>query len=133
MHPSPKNQREYFHHNQEILLIQNLWQTVNLYEDGLKSSYDVISAVDDFLTRSKHCNSDRRNGGLCWKMNLIWLHSMRVSWSVYELFSWTLNIKLWCYFVVWNQSKSQKFLYLDDVNSTKQSVRKLNLNQLNFA
>ena len=27
-------------------------------------------------------------GRLCWKINLIWSHSMRVSWSIYELFSW---------------------------------------------
>ena len=29
--------------------------------------------------------------GLCWKINLIWLHSMRVSLSAYELFSRLLN------------------------------------------
>ena len=29
-------------------------------------------------------------GELCWKVNLIWSHSMRVSWWAYELCSWPL-------------------------------------------
>ena len=43
--------------------------------------------------RSKHCNTDERmcwlQGGLYWKINLIWFHSMRVSWLCFELFSQT--------------------------------------------
>ena len=31
-------------------------------------------------------------GGLCWKINLIWSHSMTVSRSAYELFSWSLYV-----------------------------------------
>ena len=30
---------------------------------------------------------DGPQGGLCWKMNLIWSPSMKVSWSAYGLFS----------------------------------------------
>ena len=64
------------------------WKVVRL-----KNSYDdIISTVDDFLDQwdpsiaapiEEVCGAQ---GRLCWKINLIWSHSMRVSWSVYELF-----------------------------------------------
>ena len=64
------------------------------YKGGWKSSYDdIIFAVNDFFRpiRSKHCNTDKRS---VWstretilKRKLFRSHSMRVSWSGYELFS----------------------------------------------
>ena len=53
---------------------------------SLKSSYDVIFTVDDLFaqeiqalqyTMEEVCEP---RGGRCWKMNLIWTHSMKVSW-----------------------------------------------------
>ena len=60
----------------------------------LKSSYDdIISAAGDFLSNEiqalqyQWMKCAESKGGLCWKINLIWSHSMRVSWAAYELFS----------------------------------------------
>ena len=38
-------------------------------------------------------------GGLCWKINLIWSYSMRGSWSAYELFNWTSYVD-----ISWNRN-----------------------------
>ena len=66
----------------------------NLQGGGvLISSYDeVISAVDFFdqrdpstvISTEEMCGSQ---WALCWKINLIWSHSIRASLSAYELFS----------------------------------------------
>ena len=65
----------------------------------LNSSYDdVISAVDDFFIngiqaqqyRWKKCVDHEWGRELYWKINLIWSYTMRVSWSVSELLSWSL-------------------------------------------
>ena len=39
----------------------------------------------------------RLQGGLGWKINFILLHSIRVTWSAYELFSWPLYDKIILY------------------------------------
>ena len=66
-------------------------------ESGQKSSYDdVIPAVDDFFYQwdlsnatpiEEVCGPQKE---LCWKINVIWSHSMRVSQSAHELFSQSL-------------------------------------------
>ena len=65
-----------------------------MFEGGLKSSYeDAISAVDGFSDPRESSMAKSmeevcgQEGGLCWKINLIWLHSIRLSWSDNELFS----------------------------------------------
>ena len=64
-----------------------------MYEDGLKSWYDIISAVDDFsdiwdpsaaTSMEEVFRLEREQNQ---KMNLVWSRSRRVSWSVCELFS----------------------------------------------
>ena len=68
-------------------------------EDGLKCSYDnVISAVDIFFDQWDPRTSTPMEdmcglqGWLCWKINLILSHFMRVSWSAYEPFSRPLYV-----------------------------------------
>ena len=67
--------------------------SISIYEYALKSSDDdVIPADDLFFYRqnpsiaTKMEEVYRSLGGL-WKMNLIWLHSMKVSWSTKKLSS----------------------------------------------
>ena len=99
-----------------------------MYEGRLKSLYDnVISAVDQWdpstaTVMEEVCGAQR---GLCWKINLIWSYSMKVSWSGYELFSkplffflkYSLKI-LFCIisFIRGVKKKSPKFL--DIMNSS---------------
>ena len=71
-----------------------------LYEGGLKSSYDLISAVDTFYQWDPSTTTPIKEVyglqvGLCWKINLIWSHSMGVFWSAYELLSQPLYIETW--------------------------------------
>ena len=61
-------------------------------------------------------------GGLVWKINLIWSHSMRISRSVYELFGWPLYFLLYgghhsccvsCAWIIkWSPSLSRLLVYL---------------------
>ena len=72
-----------------------------VYEGGLKISYDddVIFAICYFFTngiqerqhRWKKCVPLEE---LCRKINLIWSHSMKISWSACELFS---RLALWIF------------------------------------
>ena len=57
---------------------------------------DVMSADDDSFYQwdpktatpmEEMCRLQER---LCWKINLIWSHFMRVSWAAYEFFQQTL-------------------------------------------
>ena len=61
-------------------------------EGRLKGSYhDIISAIDEFFYQCTATPTEKvwgLQGELDWKINLIWSHSMRVFWSVYELFNW---------------------------------------------
>ena len=49
---------------------------------------------------SKHWNNDERRGQ-CWKINLIWSHSILEFWSAYDIFSWSslictiLKVEFW--------------------------------------
>ena len=72
-------------------------------KDGLISSYDVTSAVDDFFQwcdpstatlREEVCGPQE---GLCWKINFILTHSMKVSRSAYECFTqpWPHRLGFW--------------------------------------
>ena len=58
---------------------------------GQKSFFgDVITAVnywDQLDTNTVTLIMRKLQGRLQWKINLIWSHSMRVSWLAYELFS----------------------------------------------
>ena len=68
-------------------------------EGGLKSSnHDVISAAEDFFDRvdpstatqvEKVCGPQ---GLLFWKINIIWFHSIWISWSPYDFFRQLLYI-----------------------------------------
>ena len=62
-----------------------------IYEGVLKILYNDISVADNFFDQWDPstatlmeivCGSQ---GKLCWKINLIWSHSLRVSWSTYKL------------------------------------------------
>ena len=48
---------------------------------------------------SKLSNTDERSvwtaRRLCWKIKLVWSHSMWVTWLVYKLFSWPSFITIW--------------------------------------
>ena len=75
----------------------------------LKSSYiEVIYAVDDFFNKCdpstatpiEVCGTQEV---LCWKINFIWSHSMRLYWSAYELFCWPLSElrRTWYYIFIY--------------------------------
>ena len=70
----------------------------------LKSLYDdVISTVDiifdnwDQSTVTPKEKACWRQGGLSWKISLVWLLFLRVSWSDYELFSGLCYFLLYCH------------------------------------
>ena len=90
------------------IIILNMNNTL-LYAGGLKSiHYYVIRHTSWFIftngiaiSTKEEC---RPKKVLCWKINLIWSHSMRVSWSAYELFSWPLHsikysYQIWIIFI----------------------------------
>ena len=69
--------------------VENYFFTNCNYTGGLKSSCDdvmSISAVDDFVNQWDPSTTTpmkevcEPQGGLCQKLNLMWSHSMRVSW-----------------------------------------------------
>ena len=71
---------------------------------------------------SKYCNTNGSQVKLYWKMNLICSHSMRVSWSVYELFSWPLCIYIYIY--IYQVHGSDITGYLTDIYPEHLYVRK---------
>ena len=77
---------------------------------GLKSSYDdIISVVDFFPIGIKAIQEvGGWEGGLCWKINLIWSHFIRISLPAYELFSQPLYI---IYIYIWQIRHSKKLKY----------------------
>ena len=68
----------------------------NKYDGGLKSLYDYISSAEDYFfdewdenittTKREVCGLQEV---LCWKINFIWSHSMRIYCSAYTFFSWS--------------------------------------------
>ena len=77
-----------------VIWPQSQFNKNGLQSTRLKSSYDgVIATINDFSDQwapstaapmEKLCEPQE---GLGWKINLIWSHSMWISWSAYELFS----------------------------------------------
>ena len=84
-----------------ILFEQSLYrksqvkQFLEVYDSSLKSSYDILSAVDDFFVFTNGIQALQHwwkkymdcKGRLCWKVNPIYSHFMSVFWLAYELFS----------------------------------------------
>ena len=63
---------------------------------------------------------------LCWKINLTWLHSMRISWSAYKIFSQPSCVCIYIYIYIYppthkNFSKIyayhfQKYIKISEIN-----------------
>ena len=80
-----------------------------LWREGWK--VHVISAIDDFFyhffdqldptTATPMEEVCEPQGELCLKINLIWSHFMRISWSANELFSY-LSSSLYCYSLIFS-------------------------------
>ena len=59
---------------------------VSMMTSYLLSMTFLNNEIQPLQHQRKKCTE--HNEGLCWKKNLIRLHSIRVSWSAYEPFSW---------------------------------------------
>ena len=70
-------------------IYEHVYECACVCENGLKNSYDVADFLNQRCPRTvtpmKDVNGLQRGRG--WKINLIWSHYMRVTWSVYDHFS----------------------------------------------
>ena len=92
-----------------VLLRSERFWCLYLLQDSIwgwaeNSLDETISTIDEIFYHSTATSTVEAYEPQCWKISLIWLHSMRLSWLVYELFSWPLLIQKWLY----DRNKPQK-------------------------
>ena len=78
----------------------------------------------------KLCNTDQRRvnhkRGLCWKINIIWSHTMRVFWSAYELFSKHSCIYIYIYIYIYIPVFAEKlWIYIYSQSLAELRIHKL--------
>ena len=102
---------------ERICMLKNSYR---LIYGELASSYNyVIFAVDDIFTNVIQAPMEEVYGphkGICLKINLIWSHSIRVSLSVYKLFSWPLHIYVGGSMPYVNEGSIYLSIYLSLIN-----------------
>ena len=87
-----------------------------------KNSHDVVISLIDFfdqqdpstVTAMKEMNGLQGGRGLYWKINPIESHSMRISWSAYELFGWPPYIYIYIYIYIFALERFVIFVIVND-------------------